>query len=91
MTIPDHYLQGCDNVYVNLTGKGLRPDIMVMKRIQAVRSRIRQGLELVVATMKKKNGIMGLDPNSGSVIKVEAYLIALGNADSLRCMEEFPG
>ncbi len=34
---------------------------------------------------------MGLDPNSGSVIKVEAYLIALGDADSLRCMEEIPG
>ena len=57
---------------------------MVVKRIRAVQSRIRQDLERVVVTMKRKNGIMGLDPNSGSVTKVEAYLIALGDADSLR-------
>jgi len=64
---------------------------MVVKRIRAVQSRIRQDLEPVVVTMTKKNGIMGLDPNSGSVIKVEAYLIALGDADNLCCMEEIPG
>lgn len=34
---------------------------------------------------------MGLDPNSGLVIKVEAYLIALGDAYSLRCMEAVAG
>jgi hypothetical protein len=45
----------------------------------------------VLVTMKRKNGIMGVDPNFVSVIKVDAYLIALDAAESLCCMEEIPG
>jgi voltage-gated potassium channel len=146
-----------DNVYVTLTAKGLRPDIMVVTRAQEEsaekkllkagadrviqpyqtagqilarsvlkpnvvdfiesvttgdiakmqlqieeimissksqivgltlqQSEIRQNLGIIILAMKKKNGSMGFNPNSESVIEAGDCLIALGAAESLRRLE----
>ena len=80
-----------DIVYVSLTAKGLRPDIMAVKRARAMESHIRQHNELIVVVMKKKNDIIRINRNSESVIKAGDGFTALDDPASLRSNEESPG